>query len=838
MRIALCLLLAACGSTTSQTTTVEPEPEPVDAGPPTFLVDDQLATPAPPDPAAPQATGEPVFQYAHRRGISDLSFSADGRSLASASPEGSVAVIDVESGQVRASRRIWIRTADRRVAFVGHRVVVVSSRSFTSLGGIRVWDLHSGTWTIGSETNSFFDARLFEVDPRGTHVYYVLRDEEGQATLRRAPIVRDPDDEGTSVPIGNASSLHAAPDGRTITVAFQHENRVEIRHADTLEILQELAADGESRWGIPAYRPNGGALATPGNGGVVLRDPRDGSELRVLPAQQPEMVTWSEDGSRLFVFESSGVAVHDGATGTRVASLEGDDGVRFALPSADGEALYVVEGNDVVRVATDGTRTPLDVTEGYVTALAVSPDGRTLAVGDGADVVLVDTETNDERARVEGGHGEHSVWGVRWAPDSRTLATWGRGGVELWGEGGMRTTGCRGTGSLVFHDDTAHYVQGMSLCQVSDGAQLELEGPVVATSGDGERILVDTGSALSLRETGGDQVASLRKRGEQCSYGPCQVHFSMDRTGERFTYVEGDTIHLAELRGRRLRSRARVRKPREQRDGELGRITLSPSGESFVAVRNIPPDTWRAYLYDARGRKRAEIELDSGAAARVTYSDDGSLVALVTGESIQILDAANGEARTSVPTPEDVQRLDFTDDGQALAALSTLHVAQWGLDGAVRMDADTTFGFDLSRSGEQLAMCDGGWLVIREPLTDREERLGECGEGDQPVFSPDGRFLALRRGAFTQLFRVGTSHVLTLRTPRMQDEAQLVSIPLAHDERGRFAIDPAQIEHVLLRGAGPIRTAPMRPVEASAITADLVASFFGASPAAAPDAAD
>src|SRR5690606_6445927 len=128
---------------------------------------------------------------------------------------------------------------------------------------------------------------------------------------------------------------------------------------------------------------------------------------------------------------------------------------------------------------------------------------------DGHDVVLWDVERGALRARVPGGSGEHSVWGMVWSPDGRELVTYGRGGIERWGTRGARSTPCESATPPVVHGDGGVVVYGVP-CDLERGSLGGPAGFAHAQSADGARVLLQIGDALHVLENGRtSRLASL-----------------------------------------------------------------------------------------------------------------------------------------------------------------------------------------------------------------------------------------------------------------------------------------------------------------------------------------
>lgn len=95
-----------------------------------------------------------------------------------------------------------------------------------------------------------------------------------------------------------------------------------------------------------------------------------------------------------------------------------------ALPTAPTAGDKPVPGKGTVRARLKGHN-------GYIHAVAYSPDGRTLASGDSAGTIrLWDTRTDTQRPALKGRRG--NVWCLAFSPDGKTLASSSGNEAVLW----------------------------------------------------------------------------------------------------------------------------------------------------------------------------------------------------------------------------------------------------------------------------------------------------------------------------------------------------------------------------------------------------------------------
>jgi Tol biopolymer transport system component len=138
-------------------------------------------------------------------------------------------------------------------------------------------------------------------------------------------------------------------------------------------------------------------------------------------------LAWSNDGSKLLIDTGRGLLVLDAdGTTTRVADLASGFGAATFTP--DGSQVIYVAKDGIYSVAADGG-SPRRVGEaiGYVSTVAISPDGSQLAWfeghGDAANSLWVGNVDGTDRHRIIGEDmAGRTPWSLQWSPDGTRLA--------------------------------------------------------------------------------------------------------------------------------------------------------------------------------------------------------------------------------------------------------------------------------------------------------------------------------------------------------------------------------------------------------------------------------
>jgi len=805
-----------------------PEPTPVE---PTYA-----------EPTSPPAPGGLVFGRAHRRGVHAASFDPTGRVLITASGDGAIAVIDVATGRLRASRRAFVRRGQRWVhATSPHEVLVASTGGFfDGTGGVYRWDLRADTWTplYRPDGPRFvldrFDAARdgsghvrFRYDEARSELELVREGEEPVVLAVNADVVVDVTYDDVE-PCGGLPRC-----SRVVSVAQVEPNLLVLFDARTGARLTEVpgslgAFAGADRW-ITSHERE-----------VVVRSRSDGAVNASVVLDAPAIGLRATGELVLVELEGARWRALDASTLTPQGEWENVGAIAI---SRDGRSVFVVregtlehwtagEGQPrrTSRLAPPTSDDPSAmVVDDYVYGLFTAPDGATLVVL-GADVVLWDVATWSERARIRSDAGETSVWGMVWSPDGDELVTHGRAGVERWGVNGTLTTSCGSARAPIVRRGGGLTFDG-PLCELASGPMGDVYAQPLAHARDGTRVLVQREGGLALFENGALRDAPVPA--PSCDGGFCPERLSADRTLSRVAVANERGVIVVELSSGR---RTTIAAPR--RAGTLGSLRLAPDGRALAELRREPHVV---RVVDVATRRQRFVVPLPDAQAQVVFSDDGARVAIGSTTAVEVRDARDGSLLTSAPTVRSFRDLRFTPDGKLLVVrgLDELVIVDVeGRDVRRRVEAlAPTAG--VSEDADRLARCVEGRLIVERLVVARVDDRGPCRLTDELVFSPDGTRLAQREDAVVRVHRldgpVGSAgstadgpaaeigDVLVLRTYRTEGQ----SFPVAEDTNGHFEVDPSALPHFVYREAGGIERGALRPASEGPRVEGMVARFFG-----------
>lgn len=388
-------------------------------------------------------------------------------------------------------------------------------------------------------------------------------------------------------------------------------------------------------------------------------------------------------------------------------------GYRLAVAHHDRTitVLDIESGQVVTSMYTDHFRGAID--------LAFDADGKSFVSVDGAGKVIVwDTNTGTELRSFES-ITENRLPNVQFAPDGKTMVTFGHG-IELWDVG----TGSRIWSipkqpwfitSIAFSTDSKILVSGgmgsrLDLWNAADGSKLRsieldtLDVTALSISTKGESIafgdkhgnigVLDpkTGRRRWSAVRGEDEIRSVRFTPDDT-----MLASSTPRSIEFWKATDGTKIESPSSRGNPMSWAAVSRDGRTfalpGSDGSLK--LLHTAGEMFsidgsvgyTAVAFTRDGTslalgfgdGRVQLRDVANGKLRKTLKGTESVWALAFSADSEMLAVSHSGAIHVWSLERKERRLSIPTPKDMTVLGFSEDGKTLAGKRDIEIGLWDL---------------------------------------------------------------------------------------------------------------------------------------------------------------
>ncbi|MEG4628967.1 CHAT domain-containing protein [Microcoleus sp. AR_TQ3_B6] len=564
--------------------------------------------------------------------VTDVSFSPDGKMLASAGVDGTVRLSDLHGKELikfgvmseERVRNIYFSPDGRLLATGGED------------GTTKLWDLKGKLIReFPKQKEGVFNITF---SPNGKTIATGSGDGMVRLWSWEGKLLKEFSTHNTSKN-KKVWGISFSPDGKTI--ATGSGDRTAKLWDLNGKLLSEFKGHKDTVFSV-SFSPNGQKLATASMDSTVKLWDLNGKELREFSGHKDWVfsVTFSPDGQNLATGSKDGVVRLWDLNGKILKEFKGhNDSVRSVIFSPNGKLLASAGYDNTVRLWDLQYRPPLTEFKGHkgeVWSVSFSPDGESLATA-GADgtVRLWDYLSGEQLEEFKGHKG--TIWKVIFSANGKLLATSGQDGTaRLWNLFGKQRKEFKG-----------HKGGVLSLSFSPDGKFL-------ATSGnDGTARLWDL-SGKQLRELKGHKGAVL------------SVSFSPD--GKLLATAGADRIvRLWNLSGQK------VREFRAHSDW-INSVIWSNDGQKLATASS--DRTIR--LWDLSGNQLNELKGHIGAVLKLRWSNDGKLLASAGADSTaRLWDVAGQEVAVFKSHQGEVKSVGFSLDGKLLATS--------GEDGTVKL---------------------------------------------------------------------------------------------------------------------------------------------------------
>ncbi|WP_318699320.1 MULTISPECIES: WD40 repeat domain-containing protein [unclassified Roseofilum] len=365
--------------------------------------------------------------YGHQGPVYSVSYSPDGKTLASGGSDGKIKLWNLETGA-----KITTLTGHQKlVSSLSYSPDGKTLASGSSDGTIKLWDAGTGkelttlTGDLGSvrslsyslDGKTLASAGLEATVSGHSDAMIKLWDVETGEAL-------------TTLTGDRMMSNSYSPDGKTLA-SGTYDGTIKLWDAGTGKELTTLTYSEEPVSRV-SYSPDGKTLVSGSDDGIIkLWDLETGEDLITLIGHQKFLsrVSYNSDGKTLVSGSADGtIKVWDLETGEELITLIGDrESAGSVSYSPDGKTLASGSHNGTVKVwnlETGEDLITLTGDRGLVNRISYSPDGKTLASA-GADgtIKLWGLRTGEELNTLAA--DQYLIGSLSYSPDSKTLASIG-----------------------------------------------------------------------------------------------------------------------------------------------------------------------------------------------------------------------------------------------------------------------------------------------------------------------------------------------------------------------------------------------------------------------------
>ena len=525
--------------------------------------------------------GLKITLQGHRDAITSAAFSPDGKTMLTASKDGTARLWKAASGTLLATLQGHKASVNHAAFSPDGGIVVTASEDKTA----RLWETASGKL-------------LATLEGHKDQVNHAAFSHPGSPCVHK----------------GIVGSADFSPDGQMLATT-SWDGTARLWEVASGRLLATLSAH-KVRVSSASFSPDGRTLMTAGEDGTArLWDVAIGRPLVVLQGDKTGVyrAAFSPDGRKVMttggvalVSKDNSARLWEAASGKLLATLEGHEQiVRQAAFSPDGRTVLTAGGDGTARLWEAASGKPLLTLEGHEgrkrdtffadASAGFSPDGKTVATSFGSTTQLWEAASGRPLTTLEG-HGA-----AAFSPDGRMVVTSIEGTARVWDAASGKSLAT---------------LQGQGL---TANAVFSPDSKRVLTAGSATYIDLDDIKDKAARlwdAASGKLVATLEGHKDTTHHaaftpdGRTVVTASFDGTARLWETAGGKP--LAKLEGHQL---------------SVAYAAFSPDGRTVVTA-SIDAT---ARLWDtASGRALAILQGHEGAVVYATFSPDGGMV-MTTG---------------------------------------------------------------------------------------------------------------------------------------------------------------------------------------------------------------
>jgi len=365
----------------------------------------------------------------HTDYVWSVCFSPDGKTLASGSWDKTIRLWDVETGKEKSLLSGHTNTVNSVCFSPDGKTLASGSREKT----IRLWDVETGKEkSLLSGHTDYVWSVCFSPDGK------TLASGSGDNTIRLWDVETGKEKSQLSGHTDAVMSVSFSPDGKTLA-SGSDDRTIRLWDVETGKEKSLLSGHTDYVWSV-CFSPDGKTLASGSRDKTIrLWDVETGKEKSLLSGHTDRVwsVSFSPDGKTLASgYWNNPIRLWDVETGKEKFQLSGHTNtVNSVSFSPDGKTLASGSGDKTIRlwnVKTGKEKFQLSGHTNTVDSVSFSPDGKTLASGSGDNTIcLWDVQTGKEKSQLPG--HTSSVTSVSFSPDGKTLASGsGDNTICLW----------------------------------------------------------------------------------------------------------------------------------------------------------------------------------------------------------------------------------------------------------------------------------------------------------------------------------------------------------------------------------------------------------------------
>ncbi len=364
----------------------------------------------------------------HTGEVRSVSFSPDGKRLATGSADNTVKLWNITTGIE--IQTLTERTEVRSISFSPNSKLLATGSADNT---VKLWDSQSGK-QIKTLTGHGNDVRSVSFSPDGK----ILATGSYDKTVKLWNTSTGKEIQTLSGHTNDVNSVSFSPNGK-ILASGSGDKTVKLWDTTTGKEIHTLSGHTRVVKAV-SFSPDGKQMATGSNDKTVkLWDTTTGKEIQTLAGHTNDVwvISFSRDGKLLASGSADKtVKLWDTTTGEQIKTLTGHkDRVNGISFSRDGKLLASGSGDTTVKLWDTTTGKEIQTLSGHTNAVWVisfSHDGKLLASGSADKTVKLWDTTTGKEIQTLSGHRD-VIWGLSFSPDSKRLATSsGDTTVKLW----------------------------------------------------------------------------------------------------------------------------------------------------------------------------------------------------------------------------------------------------------------------------------------------------------------------------------------------------------------------------------------------------------------------